>query len=181
MGQEAAYVTVLSVDGKVLEPTARCGHVRILLKQGRARVVRGRPFTIRLLYKTKDAVQGETLAIDPGRTNIGIATVKDDGTCTLLANAMTRNREVPKLMAARREYRRRHRDMGRRDVRQRRARRSDTTVRTDECTIDRILPHYENPSHATPSGTRRRDTATAPARKSGLPRPQGTSWIRTCG
>lgn len=76
-------VYVLNKDGKPLMPTARCGHVRHLLKEQKARVVTSKPFTIQLLYETDDVVQPLYLGIDPGRTNIGVAVVKADGTAVL--------------------------------------------------------------------------------------------------
>ena len=39
-------VYVLNKDGKPLMPTTRCGHVRHLLEEQKARVVRNEPFTI---------------------------------------------------------------------------------------------------------------------------------------
>lgn len=45
-------VYVLNKDGKPLMPTTRGGHVRHLLKEQKARVVRTNPFTIQLLYET---------------------------------------------------------------------------------------------------------------------------------
>lgn len=50
-------VYVLNKDGKPLMPTTRGGHVRHLLKEQKARVVRAKPFTIQLLYETNDVVQ----------------------------------------------------------------------------------------------------------------------------
>ena len=50
-------VYVLNKDGKPLMPTTRCGHVRYLLKEKKARVVKTKPFTIQLLYETNDVVQ----------------------------------------------------------------------------------------------------------------------------
>lgn len=38
-------VYVLNKDGKPLMPTTRCGHVRYLLKEKKARVVTSKPFT----------------------------------------------------------------------------------------------------------------------------------------
>ena len=48
-----AAVYVLSKAGKPLMPTTRCGHVRHLLKQKKAKVVATKPFTIQLLYNSK--------------------------------------------------------------------------------------------------------------------------------
>ena len=96
-------VYVLNKDGKPLMPTTRGGHVRHLLKEQKARVVRAKPFTIQLLYETNDVVQPLYLGIDPGRTNIGVAVVKANGTAVFTAHLETRNKEIPKLMQDRKE------------------------------------------------------------------------------
>ena len=56
-------VYVLNKDGKPLMPTTRGGHVRHLLKEQKARVVRAKPFTIQLLYESNDVVQPLYLGI----------------------------------------------------------------------------------------------------------------------
>ena len=56
-------VYVLNKDGKPLMPTTRCGHVRHLLKEQKARVVTSKLFTIQLLYETDDVVQPLYLGI----------------------------------------------------------------------------------------------------------------------
>lgn len=119
-------VYVLNKDGKPLMPTTRCGHVRHLLKEQKARVVRTKPFTIQLLYETDDVVQPLYLGIDPGRTNIGVAVVKADGTAVFTAHLKTRNKEIPKLMQGRKKTRRARRTNGRRCRRQRRAKANGT-------------------------------------------------------
>lgn len=119
-------VYVLNKDGKPLMPTTRGGHVRHLLKEQKARVVRTKPFTIQLLYETDDAVQPLYLGIDPGRTNIGVAVVKANGTAVFTAHLETRNKEVPKLMQDRKKARRARRTNGRRCRRQRRAKANGT-------------------------------------------------------
>ena len=103
-------VYVLNKDGKPLMPTTRCGHVRRLLKEQKARVVTSKPFTIQLLYETNDVVQPLYLGIDPGRTNIGVAAVKTDGTAVFTAHLETRNKEIPKLMQGRKKARRARRN-----------------------------------------------------------------------
>lgn len=115
-----ATVYVLNKDGKPLMPTTRCGHIRHLLKEKKARVVRTNPFTIKLVYETDDVVQPLYLGIDPGRTNIGVAVVKVDGTAVFTAHLETRNKEIPKLMVKRKEHRQGRRHY-RRCKRQRRA------------------------------------------------------------
>lgn len=137
-----AIVYVLSKDGKPLMPTTRCGRVRCLLKAGNARVVERKPFTIQLLYETEGATQPLCLGIDPGRTNIGMAVVKENGEPVMLIAAESRNKEVPKNMAARKEYRRAHR-RHRRERKRRRATAAGTTVVNGE--IARKLPGYEKP------------------------------------
>lgn len=119
-------IYVLNKDGKPLMPTTRCGHVRYLLKRQKARVVKTKPFTVQLLYETDDVVQPLYLGIDPGRTNIGVAVVKADGTAVFTAHLETRNKEIPKLMKKRKESRRARRTNGRRCRRQRRAKANGT-------------------------------------------------------
>ena len=119
-------VYVLNKDGKPLMPTTRCWHVRRLLKEQKARVVTSKPFTIQLLYETNDVVQPLYLGIDPGRTNIGVAAVKTDGTAVFTAHLETRNKEIPKLMQGRKKARRARRTNGRRCRRQRRAKANGT-------------------------------------------------------
>ena len=117
-----ATVYVLSKNGKPLMPTTRCGHVRHLLKQKKARVVDAKPFTIQLLYDCEEGTQPIVLGIDPGRTNIGLCAVREDtGEPVFTAQVETRNKEIPKLMANRKAFRQKHRSCGRRKVRQRRA------------------------------------------------------------
>lgn len=117
-----ATVYVLSKTGKPLMPTTRCGHVRLLLKQKRARVVNLKPFTIQLLYDCEEGIQPIVLGIDPGRTNIGLSAVrKDTGEPVFSAEMETRNKEIPKLMKDRKAFRQKHRSCGCRKVRQRRA------------------------------------------------------------
>lgn len=96
-----AVVYVISASGKPLMPTTRCGHVRVLLNERKARVVERRPFTIQLTYNTSEITQPLYLGIDPGRTNIGAAVVREDGECVFTAQLATRNKDVPKLMKAR--------------------------------------------------------------------------------
>ena len=96
-------VYVLNKDGKPLMPTTRCGHVRRLLKEQKAQVVTSKPFTIQLLYETDDVVQPLYLGIDPGRTNIGVAVVKIDGTAVFTAHLEGQETEqeaaIEKLLA----------------------------------------------------------------------------------
>lgn len=59
-------VYVLALDGSPLMPTKRCGKVRHMLKDGRARCVKREPFTIQLNYETPHFTQDITLGVDCG-------------------------------------------------------------------------------------------------------------------
>lgn len=138
-------VYVLSKNGKPLMPTTRCGHVRVLLKEKKARVVERYPFTIQLTYETEEQTQPLILGIDPGRTNIGVSAVTKDCESVFIAQLITRNKDVPKLMKARKQYRMAHRRLKRRNKRQRRAKAAGTTSSKE--VIERILPGCEEPIH----------------------------------
>ena len=71
-------VYVLSKTGQPLMPTENHAKVRILLKQGKAKVVHRCPFTIQLLYSSTNYTQKVTLGVDSGSKHIGLsATTKD--------------------------------------------------------------------------------------------------------
>lgn len=50
------FVYVVNQDGKPLMPTKRFGKVRRFLRDEMAKVICKNPFTIQLMYKTKDIV-----------------------------------------------------------------------------------------------------------------------------
>ena len=56
MSVKSDTVYVLNNDGTPLPPTQRGGHVRHLLKEGKATVVQINPFTISLTYSIEDPV-----------------------------------------------------------------------------------------------------------------------------
>ena len=120
-------VFVLDKNGKPLMPTAKYGYIRILLKEGKAVVVKTKPFVVELLYDIDPSDEELILGMDPGRTNIGVCVVDENGKPKISLNAVTRNKKVPKLMSGRKQYRTKHRHLKRRCVRQRRARRAGTT------------------------------------------------------
>ena len=57
-------VYVLSASGKPLMPTKRFGHVRRILRGGRAKVVRRTPFTIQLTYDGTAYTQPISLGVN---------------------------------------------------------------------------------------------------------------------
>lgn len=70
-------VYVLSKDGKPLMPTKRYAKIRILRKRGLLKIVNVKPFTVQLLYDTKNITQDVTLGIDSGYLNIGFSAVTE--------------------------------------------------------------------------------------------------------
>ena len=143
MDNKDYYVYVQAPDGTPLMPTRKFGWVRKALKSGRVRIVTSLPFTVQLNYEPKARVTHPvTLGIDPGRTNIGLAAVTDDGTCLYAAECRTRNKDIPKLMAERRSHRQASR-RGERLARKRRARAHGTVMRRGQA--ERLLPGCETP------------------------------------
>ncbi|HBF77792.1 RNA-guided endonuclease IscB [Clostridium tyrobutyricum] len=107
-------VYVLNKDGKPLMPTNRCAKVRILLKEKKARVVKSKPFTIQLLYETKNYTQPITLGIDSGYLNIGFSAVTNNkelisGEVALLQGMSERLKEK-RMYRKQRRSRLRHRE-----------------------------------------------------------------------
>ena len=70
-------VYVISKSGKPLMPTNRHGKVRILLKEKKAKVIQSKPFTIQLLYDSKEYTQPVSLGIDSGYTYIGYSAITE--------------------------------------------------------------------------------------------------------
>ena len=61
------------------EPLMPCSEqkARVLVKQGKAKVVEIKPFTIQLLIATGESKQEITLGIDSGYNNVGFSAVTD--------------------------------------------------------------------------------------------------------
>lgn len=70
-------VYVLSQNGVPLMPSTRCGHIRKLLKEHKAKVYKREPFTIQLLYNTDDIVQEVEFKEDTGYQHIGVSACSD--------------------------------------------------------------------------------------------------------
>ena len=77
-------VYVINYDNQPLMP---CSNViaRLLLKQGKAKVKRKTPFTIKLTYQANNYTQNLTLGIDTGSSKIGSAVIKENGDIVYLA------------------------------------------------------------------------------------------------
>ena len=97
-------VYVLNQNGQPLMPTENHAKVRVLLKQGRAKVVNKCPFTIQLLYSSTNYTQKVTLGVDSGSKHIGLsATTKDK---VLFESDVELRNNIVDLLSTRRENRR---------------------------------------------------------------------------
>lgn len=125
-------VYVINRDGKPLMP---CQPViaRLLLKQGKAKVIKRTPFTIKLLYQTTSYTQPLTLGIDTGSRKIGSAVVNENNEVLYLSQIEVRN-DITNKMKQRAKYRRNRRS---RKTRYRKARWSNRKNSTKE---DRFSP-----------------------------------------
>jgi len=92
MSKQRTPVYVVNRKGKPLMPTFRFGHVRKLMKEGRAVPISNEPFTIRLKYDTPDITQELYGGVDTGRENIGLAASKEDGAGVYLSDVKTNNK-----------------------------------------------------------------------------------------
>ena len=97
-------VYVINKDGHPLMPMTRCGKVRRMLNNKRAKVVQRDPFTIQLLYETTDFVQSVDLGIDAGSQTVGVSACTEGR--EVYAAEVENRTDVTKKLAERREYRR---------------------------------------------------------------------------
>jgi len=99
-------VYVISKNEKVLMPTNNNAKVRVLLKNKKAKIINLKPFTIQLLYDTKEQTEATITSIDTGRKHIAITVLREkDGNHLFSVVLETRNMEVPKLIKERRLHR----------------------------------------------------------------------------
>lgn len=133
-------VYVLSKDNKPLMP---CTNViaRLLLKQGKAKVKRREPFTIKLTYETTEYVQTLTLGVDTGSGTLGTAVSTNDGKIVYMSKVMVRN-DISDKMKQRASYRRNRRN---RKTRYRKAR---WLNRKNSIKKDRFSPTMTSKLHA---------------------------------
>ena len=97
-------VYVLDIDGNPIMPTRRHGHVRRLLREGKAHVVRRCPFTIQLDYETTSHTQEVSLGVDAGSKTIGLSATT--GKKVLYESEVTLRNDIVKKLSQRRELRR---------------------------------------------------------------------------
>lgn len=96
-------VYVLSKHGKPLMP-CHPAKARILLKQGKARVVQRTPFVIQLLYGSSGYKQPVILGVRLGYSRIGLSAVIEKK--EVYASKVELRSDIVKLIAERRQYRR---------------------------------------------------------------------------
>ena len=121
-------VYVSSNDGKPLMPTNRYGKIRRLLKNKQAKVLHRCPFTVQLLYETKNVTQPISLGVDSGSKYIGLsATTKDK---VLFESVIEVRNDIVNLLSTRRELRNSRRS---RKTRYRESRFSNRVSSKKEC------------------------------------------------
>ena len=102
-------VYVVGPDGVPLMPCS-CVIARLLLKEGKAKVKRRTPFTIKLLtQKEPTYTQPLTLGVDTGSSVIGSAVADEEGKVVYLSEVTVRN-DIATTMKERAKYRRNRRN-----------------------------------------------------------------------
>ena len=101
-------VYVINKYGKPLMPCSP-RKARILLKQGKAKVIRRTPFTIKLLYGSGQAKQSLTHGVDTGSDKIGSAVVNDKNEVVYISEITIRN-DITKTIKSRATARRNRRN-----------------------------------------------------------------------
>ena len=97
------FVYVINKNGKPLMP-CQPRKARILLRNGKAKVVRREPFTIQLLYGSSGYKQDVSLGIDAGSKHVGASasTAKEE---IYASQTELRGGDIVKLLSTRRELR----------------------------------------------------------------------------
>lgn len=133
-------VYVISQNEKPLMP---CSNpiARLLLKQGKAKVKKHEPFTIKLTYKTNTYTQNLTLGVDTGSGTIGTAVSKDNGEIVYMSEVILRN-DITNKIKRRAQYRRNRRS---RKTRYRKAR---WLNRANSIKKDRFPPTMQSKIHS---------------------------------
>ena len=90
-------------------PTNRHGKVKHLLKEGKAKVVRKEPFTIKLLYDSTNYVQDLTLGVDTGSGTFATAVTDKNDNVVYTSEVEVRN-DIAAKMKQRSKYRRNRRN-----------------------------------------------------------------------
>src|SRR5699024_3346125 len=100
-------VFVINKHGKALMP-CKPRKARILLRDGKAKVLKKEPFTIQLLYGSTGYKQDINVGIDSGQRYIGLAVTSQNK--VLFQGEVELRQDVKKLIDTRRTYRRSRRN-----------------------------------------------------------------------
>ena len=133
-------VYVISQEGKPLMPCSNT-IARLLLKQGKAKVKKREPFTIKLTYETTSYTQDLILGMDTGSGTIGTAVSKNNGDIVYVSEVIVRN-DITDKMTQRAKYRRNRRN---RKTRYRKAR---WLNRANSIKNDRFSPTMQSKLHS---------------------------------
>jgi len=106
--KDGFMVYVINQNNESLMPCSNT-IARLLLKQGKAKVKRKTPFTIKLTYLTTNYTQELTLGIDTGSGYIGSSVVNDKNEVIYLSQTEIRN-DIADKMTQRSKYRRNRRN-----------------------------------------------------------------------
>ncbi|ACX51981.1 HNH endonuclease [Ammonifex degensii KC4] len=101
-------VFVVDVEGKPLLP-CHPARARKLLKSGKAEVLRGSPFTIKLKRVVESPVGSLRAKVDDGSKWVGIALVNEFTGEVVFRGVLVQRGDVVRLLTLRREYRRNRR------------------------------------------------------------------------
>ena len=97
-------VYVISKDNHPLMPCSNA-IARLLLKQGKAKVKKRMPFTVKLTYETTGYTQPLILGVDTGSGTLGAAVSTETGDIVYLSEVTLRD-DIPDRMGQRARYRR---------------------------------------------------------------------------
>lgn len=97
------YVYVLNANGEPLMPCSP-RKARLLLKNGKARVVKRTPFVIKLLNGSAGYKQPVVLGVDAGSEHVGLSACTEGR--ELYKEELTPRNDVVELLSTRRQYRR---------------------------------------------------------------------------
>src|SRR2546423_13309551 len=97
------FVYVVNCHGQPLMP-CHPRTARLLLKEGKAKVVKMVPFTLQLLYGSSGYKQAVSLGVDAGTHHIGVSATTEQR--VLFEAEVLPRTDIGALLATRREYRR---------------------------------------------------------------------------
>jgi len=89
-------------------PTTRHRKVRLWLKYGKAKIINHTPFTIQLLFETRNLTQDVTLGMDTGFETVGISIVSEKQ--EIFSAEIQLRKDIGNKMTERRMYRRNRRN-----------------------------------------------------------------------